>query len=418
MSAPNAKVALVYALSEAKRSLLDRLFGRAFLALGDQGMVSVATFITGWFVTKVSKEEAGLYTMSLSLWVLLSEVHNSLVSNPHMIRVPKLRGRILQAFNGSTLTHQLILSAVLTVLTLMAANVAWAHGARDEASILLVSALGTMPVTLRNYARNFCFATRRADHAFVLDGFVSALQVGGVIVLAWMHKLGAVNAVLVLAAANLISTIGWLVFARSSFSMRGKYVRCIAKHNWQIGKWIFASSMMWVAGMNLYPWVINGLRGAGEAGVFGACGLLASLGNPLVTALQNHLGPSIAHAHDEMNEEAFRRYVLRATIGFALLVLPISVGMALFSQRLLDLLYKGQYAGNGPVAAVLVFAIVAQAGSFAASRGLFCIGRAKLDMMTNIVPIGILLTLGVWAVWRMARWARRSRCSSRRRRDW
>jgi O-antigen/teichoic acid export membrane protein len=381
-----------------RRTLLSLLRGRAMIALTDQAVVSVATFATGFLVSKVSKEQAGLYAMSMGLWVILSEAHNSLVSNPHMLRVPKLAGEPLRRFNGSTLVHQLFLSAALTFLTLLAANASWAMGHHTEAMILLVTAVGAMPVTLRNYARNFCFATRDTAGALKLDVVVSVLQMGIVITLALGHHLSAVNAILALGLANFVSAIVWCVSASKQFRVRPRHVLPVAKRNWRLGKWLFASSMMWVAGLYLYPWVINAMRGTAEAGVFGACALLASLGNPLVNAMQNYLGPTIAHTHDEATPAEFHQFVMHKTVQFAALVLPVSIVMAFASQFLLDLIFKGQYAGDGPVAAVLVFAIVAQAGSFATSRGLYCLGRARVDTVANIVPIVILLSFGVWAV--------------------
>jgi O-antigen/teichoic acid export membrane protein len=383
---------------QEKRSLLSYLRGRAMIALTDQAVVSIATFATGFLVSRVSKDQAGLYAMSMGLWVILSEAHNSLVSNPHMLRVPKLSGGALRRFNGATLVHQLLLSSLLTFGTLLAANAAWALGQAEEALILLVTAIGTLPVTLRNYARNFCFATRDTTMALRLDVGVSALQIALVIALALAHKLTAVNAILALGLANFVSAGVWLAASSKQFNVRRALLVPVARRNWRLGKWLFASSMMWVAGLYLYPWVINAMRDTAEAGVFGACALLASLGNPLVSAMQNYLGPAIAHDHDELSLAAFHRMVMRRTVQFAALVLPVSIAMALCSQFLLDLIFKGQYAGEGRVAAVLVFAIVAQAGSFTLSRGLFCLGYARVDTLANVVPIIILLSFGVWAV--------------------
>jgi O-antigen/teichoic acid export membrane protein len=390
-------------------SLYDRLFGRAMLTIGDQAIVSLATFATNTLVNRVSKEEAGLYALAFSLWVLLSEVHNSLVSTPHMIRVPKVKGTRLSVYNGSTLIHQLLLSGALTVLILLAANVAYVismlegSGKLNVFYVLLATAAGTIPMTFRNYARNFCFALGRTKSVLWLDVGVTVIQLAAIGILLTTQHLTAVNAILVLGAANAISAFIWFRASRGSFQVVARAASATAKRNWQMGKWLFASSMMWVAGFQIYPWVISGIKGSAEAGIYFACSTIAAFGNPLVTALQNYFGPSIAHAHAEKSSFEFRNYVIKCTAQFVVLVLPIAILMSVFAELLLKWLMSrhggADYAGNGPAVAVIVFAVVVQSASFCFSRALFCLGYAKLDTYTNLAPIGVLLTFGVWAVY-------------------
>jgi O-antigen/teichoic acid export membrane protein len=165
-----------------------------------------------------------------------------------------------------------------------------------------------------------------------------------------------------------------------------------------VSRYIFVSSMLWVAGMYLYPWLILHFAGAAAAGAWGACFALANLGNPLVMGIQNIMGPSIAHAHADRSLIDFRAYVLRCTVAFVAIVLPACVVMALLAERLLTLLNGGAYAGYGNVTAILGFTMFLQGISFPMSRGLFSLGRAGLDMAANVGPLVVLAALGALLV--------------------
>jgi O-antigen/teichoic acid export membrane protein len=379
---------------------------RVIIALFDQGIVSVATYLTGVLVSRASPEGFGFYTLVFTLWVFGGEAHNSLVSTPQMLRLPHLHDDARRRFNGSLLLHQFALSGALVGALLCASAVLYAMShATGQASlanhglVTLLAAISLGPIALRNFARNSCFAVRDATSALTLDLGVSVVQLGGVAML-WAH--GSLHrwwlAVLIVAAANLFSSLLWLAMSRRNFAPQLREAFADLRRNWRVSRYIFISSMLWVGGMYLYPWLIAHYAGAAAVGVWGACFALANLGNPLVMGIQNVMGPAIAHAHADRDAAGFRAYVWRSSLIFIAIVLPACVVMAILAERLLVLLNGGVYAGNGRVTAILAFTMFLQGVSFPTSRGLFSLGRAGLDMAANIGPLVVLAVLGAWLV--------------------
>lgn len=375
---------------------------RVAVALFDQGIVSVATYVTGVLVSRATPEGFGLYTLVFTLWVLGGEAHNSLISTPQMLRLPHLNQNARRRFNGSLLLHQFGLSAALVSALLVVSLILWAMsrsaaGAHlaPHALVTFLAAVSLGPIALRNFARNSCFAVRDATGALALDLGVSIIQLGAV---AMLYAHGDLHrwwlAVVIVAVANLCSALLWLAMVRDRFSPRLRSAWIDLWRNWRISRYIFVSSMLWVAGMYLYPWLIVGIGGERAAGVWGVCFALANLGNPLVMGIQNVMGPAIAHAHADRDATGFRAYVFRSTAIFVALVLPASILMTVFAEFLLTHINGGQYAGNGHVTAILAFTIFLQGLSFPTSRGLFSLNRSGLDMAANVGPLIVLAALG------------------------
>ncbi len=371
---------------------------RLFLSLADQGVVSLVTFLTGMLAAKAAgsaMSEVALYYLALTLFIAIGEVGNSIVSTPHMLQSPRLSGRRLLSFNGSMLQIQAIVSLVLVLLILMAAGIAWLVGSEQNAWMLLLTGLCAIPISLRNFARNLLFARREAGGALTLDVCVCAIQLGVVLLLFFSGRLEWWNALLAVGLANLIGTVGFFLVTRDLFSFSHLRAVADAKRNWGTSKWLLASSLTWTAGIYLYPWVVYMIAGGDQTGIWGVCWQLAAVGNPLVMAVQNYLGPQIAHAHVELSLAAFRGYVLKMTGLFTVAVLPVAIVMAIASEWLLVKLFHADYAGNGSVAAVLVFSLVFFAISFGMSRGLFSLGFARVDLHANLAPLVTLVGLGI-----------------------
>lgn len=378
---------------------------RAFLTLFDQGVVSIATYATTVLVSRASQPGVGWYMLVFTLWIFGTEVHNSLVSTPQMIKLPGMRARRTKEFNGSLLLHQLALSGILTLVLFLGAGVLFvvsrlvneSDKINNFAIVSLMAALSVAPLALRNFARNFCFTIRDTPSAVILDVGVSVLQVFGVALAYFTNELGHhwYLAVLIVSAANLFSALLWLSSVRHLFKPNIKRAVVDFRRNWVISRFIFLSSMVWTAGTYLYPWMISFISGDRTAGIWAACFTLANLGNPLIMGIQNMMGPAISHAFTDRSLADFRRYVFKCVILFTAVGAAGALVLGLLSERLIVLFNGADYAGYGYVTALLTVTMLLQGMSFPTSRGLFNLDHAKLDMYANAGPLIVLGVAGV-----------------------
>lgn len=366
----------------------------------NQLVASGSNFVTGVIIGRAcSKDEFGLYMLGLSALLFMTDLQVSLVSTPYMVFRPRLSGAELRLYNGSSLLLNMVLSLLcMTVLLAAAGIVSLGFGPPGLAPVLLV--LGTVAglIMLREFVRRVCFANLRMRAAFLFDSGVALIQIAGMLALVKWHLLSANRAYGVTGLACGMTAACWYFANRKEFVVSPGHAVADFKDNWSFGKWVFASGLLWTAGMNLYPWFLTYFHGAASAGVWGACcGVLALVNIPLL-GLFNLLGPHIAKIYAEGGVTALRRFVFQSVAFIGAFMTLLCGALLLVGGPLLVLLYGRKYSGNEAVIVVLALNIIAAGMSFPLSRGLFILERADVDFKTNFVPLLILFTCGLWLV--------------------
>ena len=165
-----------------------------------------------------------------------------------------------------------------------------------------------------------------------------------------------------------------------------------------MGKWLFASGLLWALGIHAYPWILAALHGAEAAGIWGACLGALSLVVVVQGGVTNWLGPKIAITYAREGAAPLRRFVFRAAAGFAAALAVLCSVLMLFADRILAALYGEIYASSGIVLAIMAVGVIPRGAAFCFSRGLFAIERADVDFWINLISLAILATFGFWAI--------------------
>ena len=373
---------------------------KSIATLADQGVASATNFLTGVIIGRAcAKEEFGLYMLGFSIVLFVMTLQTSLISTPYMVYSPRLIGREHGRYTGSTLIHQLALSA-LTIFALAVGGVALSFGVGPQGLAPVVWALVVVItfILVREYARRVCFANLQVKTALLLDSCVAVVQVSGLLLLAYLGVLSAGLAYWVVGLACGLAVVGWLIRMRKTFALQLTRAISDLGRNWSFGKWVFASGLRWALSMNLYPWILAAFHGTASTGVWAACFGVAAIGNPLLLGMQNFLGPKIAHSYAEGGTMALRRFVIKASGFFSLVIAPFCVLLLVFGGSLIVILYGDKYTGNGLVVSILALNLLVSAMAFCFSRALFAMERADVDFAVNFVALFILLTLGFWLV--------------------
>ena len=391
---------------EHRPSWFGQIFSRettlhqSVFSLADQAVTSATNFLTGIIIARAcSKEELGLYMLGFSLILFVTDMQTSLIATPYMVYAPRLKGHARALYTGSTLIHQVVFCLV-AMLGVICGACAVANGVGPRAlgpvmwALVLVIAL----MMLREFARRVCFTRLKLKAAFLFDTGIAVGQIGGLLLLAYFGLLSASRAYWVIGLVCGIAVLGWLWSERGFYAPRINESIADFKKNWTLGKWVFASGLVWAVSMNLYPWLLAAFHGVPSAGVWAACLGVVSVGNPMLLGIQNLVGPKIAHKYAANGHKALRRLVLKITAVVTVPTSLLCLAMFIWGDRLLILLYGRQYAGNGFVVAILALNLTVGAVAFSFSRALFAIDRARLDFLVNFAALFIMLTLGLWMV--------------------
>jgi O-antigen/teichoic acid export membrane protein len=373
---------------------------QGIISLADQAVASATSFLTGVIVARAcSKEELGLYMLGFSLIFLMTDLQTSLITTPYMVYAPRLKGRAHALYTGSTLIHQLAF-CLIAMLGVMCGAFAVTNGVGPRAlgpvlwALVLVIAL----IMLREHARRVSFARLKLKTAFIFDTCIAVGQIGGLLVLAHYGLLSASRAFWVIGSVCGIAVLGWLWSDREFYDPRISESLADLKKNWILGKWVFASGMVWAVSMNLYPWLLTAFHGVASAGVWAACLGTVSVGGPVMIGIQNLAGPKIAHVYAADGHRALHRLVFKITAVVATSMSLLCLVMFIWGGRLVVLMYGRQYAGNSLIVAVLALNLLVSAVAFSFSRALFAVDRADVDFLVNFTALFIMVTLGLWLV--------------------
>jgi len=368
--------------------------------LVDQGIVSAANFVTGLLIGRIcSKEQFGLYMLGFTIITFVINFQGALITTPYTIFIPRLEGVVRSQYTGSTLVHQLGLS-ILVVLFLAITGAFLSLGLGPTGLLSVINSLifTITFILLWDYARHVCLATVKIRAVLVLDSCVAFLQIGGLLLLAYLGLLSAAHAYWAISIACGIATLSLLISLRREFAVRFAQTMSDFKVNFSTGWWIFASGMLWTFKTSLYPWLLAGFHGTVSTGVWAACVGIVALCNPLLLGLQNSFGPKIAHAYTVEEMEGFRRFSLQTATLFGGLIAPFCVVFILFGGPLLTGIYGSKYTGNGFIVSILALNLLISAPAVPLSRALFTIGRADIDFKINLITLLCTLSVGIFLV--------------------
>lgn len=363
--------------------------------VADQGIVSLANFATPVLVGRFGgREELGLYTLGVSVYLFVYALARSLVWTPYTKNSPALTADAVPSYTGSVSVHLVGYAAVAAVGMLTAALCVGVVGNPAIGWTVAAVAPMTIAMLLREHVRRLGMARLDFATVFAFDLVVSAVQVVLIVGLAMSGRMTAVNALIVIAM-TLVLPVLWIGLNRKDFSVQPARVRADWRTNWSVAKWLAAAAGMVTLGNQGYRWVLPALASMAELGRLGAAQVIVQLTNPIVIGLSNYLGPMTATTLADHGAAALYRVTRRVSLLMAGAIGVFLVIVALVGVPIVHLLL-GQAAEG--VTTLLVVTLSAGALSEALLIPIQAAtvnrGRASLLFKTAIVRLAINLTLG------------------------
>lgn len=375
---------------------------RVIFTFADQAVVSGSSFLCGVIVARfTSKEQFGLYGLGMTLVMIAAELQSAIVSTPQTVFGPKYNGERNRQFQGSMLVKLLLLATVNAALLSIGSLNAKLLGKPDLSHVMAALAVGVTAMHLWTFSRVAFFAHLRPGGALLVDTISCLCQLAALWYLKQNNMLSAWTAWGVISLMALAPSLGFLVYWKPKMHFSFAGAKEDFRITWHQTRWILASSILWVGGMHLYPWVIEVVAERSEVAVWTACFAVAAIGNPLMYGVMNMLGPQIAHRHAALPISQFQMYAWRATAAFVGVMAIFALSVTVLANWLMTHIYGAEYGGHTLIVALLAFGLVARVPGFVASRGLFVLQRADLELANNIAPLVVLLVLGVLLTHRM-----------------
>jgi O-antigen/teichoic acid export membrane protein len=369
------------------------------MAIADQALVSGASFATSVIIGRTcSKEDLGVYSLALSLVLLVRGIQGELVCSPYTIFSSRRGGRDLAEYTGSALVHYLILSVASVVCMLGAAWLLSLGVGPTAAAPTIWVVAGAVPfLLLREYIRQVSLAQLRLTTVLAIDASVSICQVGGLMLLTSLGVLTVGLAYVVMGTACAAAVLGWFLTRKGALAFNRARFGADWRHNWSFGRWALMSYLICSTSAVLMPWVVALACGEATAGALAACTTLSNIAGMYITGVANFLTPRAARAFARGGRSELQ-HVLRRTALLFLVTLGGFVLLILITGDLpVRLVYGSKYSGTGPVLGLLALTMLLNSLGITAGNGLWVLDgpRANVaaDVCTLVVTLGVVCAL-------------------------
>lgn len=372
-----------------------------FIALCDQGIVSVTNFVTAVIIGRVcGKAELGVYTLALTLITIATGVISTLISAPYTVFAPRLVRSRRRRYLGSLLVHQLVLSLgfalLISIVAVLGRWQGWLSAGLSSVGTIIATVIAF--ISLREFIRSVSFAELRVEWAFSVDITSCVAQMAGLLLLAGGGALTVSRTYATIGVSTALAACGWLILHRSELEFDRRFYFPDLKGNWDFGKWVLCSGLLWQASGYLFPWVLAAFHGSSVTGVWAACAAIIALGNPVLLGLSNYVLPKISNIYATGGVRSMTRHVHRYSMLFVALLAPVVVFVSIFGERLLSDIYGGGYEGTRGVLLLLSINLLVVTVARPYSQGLFSLECAKADTFVNVIWVSLMIVAGIPAV--------------------
>ncbi|HEY1754104.1 MAG TPA: hypothetical protein VGG72_01815 [Bryobacteraceae bacterium] len=372
---------------------------RGFLALCDQGVVSVGNFLTGLALGRlVGKSELGLYALCWTIVSSTVDLSGALTTTPYTVFGPHMNDSRRRLYVGNMfLLHCAISMAAAFFLAVGAGILTPERTVPGMMRALITTAAVLTLLNTREFVRRICFADMRVAMALALDVIFTTVHLVGLMVLWRKGALNASAVYILLGAVSLGHSATWLLLYRSKISL-GQGWWAEGRKNWRFAKWVLGSALLWTLATYLYPWLLNAYHGTVSAGLWASCAAIVAVGNPVLGGLVNYLGPKLSTLYARSGLDSMTKYVYKSSLLLVLMLSPFAIVLSIWGSRIMTSLYGPSYAGTQTILILLSLNLLALSFSQPYSRGLFTLAAAKADTLVNVMAVALLFSVGVMAV--------------------
>lgn len=354
---------------------------QGILALVDQCLASATTFLTMAIIARTcTQAEVGIYSLCYSILLFAIVMQERSLSAPYLVFAHQRQGAAAASLLGSTLVHQVVLATVIAVCELCFFGYLMAtEGFSTMAASVLVLAVVTLPVMLREFLRTVCFAHLRMAAALVVDSVASGLQLSALLALAVWGGLTIPKAFLAMGVACLFATVVWFFAKTRPLEFRRDQIALDWRRHWGYSRWLVFGRLLGNGSRLFMPWVVAAMLGLSPAGVLASAATLAGLSWVFVRGMNNLLLPRAVRAYHYSGKDALVRELWRSAVVYVLLLGGMWLVYVFAGRWLLATVFGESFAAGAPALVLLGVNTLAIGLAITSSNGLAALERPKAN---------------------------------------
>lgn len=372
----------------------------AFLAVADQGAVSLASFATTVCIGRYSGEESlGTYALCMTLLYLVAAIGEALVITPYTVFANReLQREGKRRLGGSALTQILIVGFLAAVgfagVSLLPVRPTIIDPHLQRLAMLLGGV--TLADLLRNFIRRKYIADHRTGLALVFDVSIVVAQLITLTLLIQRWNVAPQTVLSAYLGLWLIASLLALATSRSDFVIRRSHVIADFRAHWSLSRWVLASRLVSFGNSFAPHWCLALLVGTAETGRFSACLAIVMITNPLVFGVVNLLTARASRDYGQRGPRAVRETVFWTGGSIFAILTLVTVATGFFGPAILAALYgNADYRDLRWLIVTLSSYTATSSLYYALNAGLTVVEQASVCFSANLLAVILLLALAL-----------------------
>lgn len=321
---------------------------RTIWAMGDQGMLSLGNFAVNIILARnVSTTDYGIFTLTISLFFLLSGLHGSVVNYPLILKIAREGAEGTPRLTGMAITLSLFVMVPL-IIALGAFTMIV-----DRQALFLWAAMAFVTWRFQEIIRRSLMAQLKYREAALGDA-ISYLGQGAVMLgILYFDQLSLPAVFLAMASTSALAFAVQLVQVGVRFSplsTMGPFV----KDCWELGRWVIMRRVVGVVQGQGVSWVLASIYGVEATASYRAAVNILAVTHPIMQGIANLVEPSVAHAH-KAGMKRVARVSWRLGVQGAVMVYPYFFVLTFLPDLALRLYYGAgsPYTELGNIVAIM-----------------------------------------------------------------
>ncbi len=373
----------------------------AYMALFDQGIISLSNFMAGVYLARyASPTQFGVYAVGFLLIRFVRALQEGVIIQPlNVIGAPLEDGAYKKYFTATALS-QLFLTILASLGAAVGGKILTDLGNDTAGPALFTLWFVFLSWPAQEFIRR-TFYTRSEVHKAALNSFISnALRFAYLI---WMGNKGQVDGAAGLDAiawGSLVALVVGLWGARSYFS--GKFIQSDIwktwKENWEVGRWVTGALLSHWVSLEVYPLVVAGMISFAATGAYRALENLVAIVHVILRAMDTFITPYAARSYSKEGIGKLLKTLRWAYLFGGIPIVGMLVLALIFTEPLLKLLYEDAYLFMADGIIWLVLFYFLWFTYWPIQSALKAIKHTRPLFNANMIAIICMFTLGLLAV--------------------
>ncbi len=324
---------------------------KGYVGVVDQAVVSVGNFITCVLLGRfAAPEEYGLFVIVWTTIMIALAIQNALICTP--MSVIGIQRKENTSYWGSMLLAQVFLCIGICIVIITAGMMVYgvspaSFTVSSHFSLIAAATFSCLSLLGQEFFRRLLIINLNLKDTLFTDLVASTIRLGGLFSLYFMGILDTVSSLFIIGFGSLVGAL--LVYNRSHMTirLRREGLWLDITESWRFGRWVMAEMLPYVLSVQGYIYLTAFIIGARETAALGASQNILNATNILILSLTNIVTPVASKKYADGGSTALSNLMIKAGILSAVPILGFYSITMIFSEEILVLVYKQNYAGYG-----------------------------------------------------------------------